>query len=109
MPADDANVCRHYDDTPSNNCVLNLLWGTHMDNHNDRRRNGNAFTGERNGRAKLTAAKAAAILGRYDGTYGCGTKLAREFGVCSTAVYDIIKGRKWRKEIEDYRRQGGQG
>lgn len=93
-------VCRHYDDNPSNNHVLNLFWGTHMDNHNDRRRNGHSFEGERNGRAKLTADIAAKIRSDFDGSYGCKSRLARKYGVGWTCINDVIKNRKWQEKVQ---------
>jgi hypothetical protein len=52
--------CRHLDGNRSNNRLDNLAWGTPLENGADKARHGTA-KGERNGRAKLTAAKVRRI------------------------------------------------
>jgi hypothetical protein len=49
---------------------------------------------EYNGRAKLTRGIAADIRRRYIPGNGC--LLAKEFGVCRSAITHIIKGRSWK-------------
>lgn len=51
--------------------------------------------GERNGRAKLTAAQVAEIVGKYQrGRIGYGT-LARQYGVSERAISYIVNGQHW--------------
>jgi hypothetical protein len=88
-------VCRHLDGNPMNNHFTNLKWGTCLENHDDRRRHGRSFNGERNGRARLTQHQAEAIRAEYDGSYGCVARLARKYRVGWTTINDIVAGRKW--------------
>lgn len=48
-------VCRHLDGNRRNNNLWNLCWGTHLENHNDKRIHGTTPAGEKNYGAKLKA------------------------------------------------------
>lgn len=87
------------------NCVNpdHLYLGTHQQNMLDRMERGRDFgySGESNGRSKLTQQDADEIRKLYKRGHG-GTKsefstigLAKRYGVGSTAIGDIINNRRW--------------
>lgn len=85
----------HENGDKSDNRLANLSWKTPKANCADRERHGTAAKGERQGSAKLTAAAVQEIRRRRaNGEYA--TDLAREFGVTSTTIYGIERGRIWR-------------
>ena len=93
-----AVVC-HRCDNPR--CVnpAHLFAGTHADNVRDKVSKGRQARGERNGRAKLTAASAAAIRERS----AAGEKrsaLAAEFGVDQAVIRRIAEGMAWKTAPE---------
>jgi hypothetical protein len=91
-------LCRHLDDNPTNNHFSNLAWGTSLDNHNDRRRNGRSFDGERNHKAKLTWPAVYAIRASYTGKFGQISELAKLHGVGHTTMMEVVHGQSWQKE-----------
>ena len=88
----------HRDDNKLNNAIDNLYWGTAINNHDDRRRNGRSFDGHRNGRAKLTWKLVRQIRDEFDGQYGAYSRLSRKFGVAHTQIMEIIKMESWRAQ-----------
>lgn len=103
-PADKALVA-HWDGDPLNNRAENLRWATHRENEDDKRRHGREASGERNPAVKLTTEQVAEIRRRYVKKYGAVAALAREFGVSSTQICDIVKGRCWSDEGNRLRRE----
>ena len=97
-PPFEGAICRHLDDNPRNNHYTNLSWGTHLDNHNDRRKNGKSFDGERNGRAKLTKQDVLQIRTEYTGSYGDVPKLCKKYNICRSQMQEIVYGKSWKTE-----------
>lgn len=103
-------VCHHCDNPP---CVRpdHLFLGTAVSNGRDMQRKGRGRggvsgenncsvkypkVGERNGRAKLTAADVAAIRARYATGTETLRSLAAEFGIHNGTIGRIVKGERWR-------------
>ncbi len=87
--------CRHLDGNKMNNHVSNLAWGTTTENRHDRILHGTSSEGEKNGCAKLTADDVLKIRRRAK----CGERqhvLANEFHVSSSAIWHIVRRRKWK-------------
>ena len=87
----------HTCDNPS--CVNpSHLWlGTQIDNMRDRTTKGRAANhkGERNGRAKISAAQAQEMKTLYASKGYTFTQLGRLYGLHPTTVSDIVNGRLW--------------
>lgn len=96
-----------YGDIPDGLCVLHrcdnrlcvrpdhLFLGTYLDNCRDKiakGRSGN-FSGELNGRAKLTKMQVDRI--RADYTKGDGRRMAGIYGVSKTTILRIVAGELW--------------
>lgn len=90
----EGRMVRHWDDDPLNNDVGNLLYGTAKDNSADAIRNGRSTRGSKNAMAVLHAEQVLAIKQRLGLKEAVG-KLAKEFGVCSSAISEIKAGRNW--------------
>lgn len=78
----------------------NLRWSTPLENHQDRRIHGTGPIGERNPRAKITAADVRYIRTEYRRikTPASGrkvTELEQRFGLHRATILDIAKGRSW--------------
>lgn len=85
--------CRHLDDDPANNHIINLEWGDRFQNVEDKRRNGGMPVGERSGTHKLTEKQVLQIRKQY----GKITlrEMARQYGVSHTAIRRAALGIKW--------------
>jgi hypothetical protein len=91
-PAPEGCEGRHLDDVKSNNALLNLCWGTPLENAQDSIRNGTKPRGERVGGAKLTSDIVRSIR-----SSGRPTKeIAAEFGVVRSTVIRILSKRTWK-------------
>ena len=87
--------CRHLDGNSVNNRLVNLCWGTPVENAADQRRHGVQAIGERHGRAKLTDDGVREIRGLLNqGLSIC--KIARLFGVHRKAIYLIKHDKTWK-------------
>lgn len=86
-------VC-HGDKGHTDNCLLNLRYGTKKDNHADKWRDGTAQFGPFNSKAKLTEQQAIEIL-RLKGIES-DRYTANRFGVSRSCVSFIRLGRNWK-------------
>lgn len=97
QPGPVGEVVCHACDNPS--CVRpsHLFSGSQADNVRDAQQKGRAprHAGERNGRAKLTAADIAAIRASATGRYGERAEIARRWGISTGHVSKILKGDVW--------------
>jgi hypothetical protein len=87
---------RHLDTDMRNNSASNLAWGTAADNMNDALRMGKICFGERNGMARLTAERVAAMRKERTEARKTYKQLAAEFGVSTMAAFRAATGRSWK-------------
>ncbi len=89
----------HIDGNKANNVASNLEWATHAENAAHAARLGLTvrLVGERNGRAKLTAAQVNAIRA-LKGLLG-QRELAKTYGVARSLVQRIHQGKAWFPEV----------
>lgn len=80
--------------------LANLRWDTPTNNCRDKIRHGTVNAGTRNGMARLTEARALAILGLRDAgvryTRRLAAALAAKYGVSSSAIWFVWNNRTWR-------------
>lgn len=77
-------------------CCVNpdhLFLGTHTENMDDMVSKHRQAAGEKHGCAKLTSSQVLEIRSRYK--RGNGVALAKEFGVSSSTVHLLVKGKTW--------------
>lgn len=86
-------VCHRCDNRPCCN-TNHLFLGTHQDNFDDMVAKGRGHIGEKNGRARLTAASVRHIRTRL-GLGFSQSGLAREYGVAPGTIHAIASGRNW--------------
>lgn len=85
---------RHLDGNPENNSICNLAHGTPAENAADKERHGTESKGEKNGMAKLTAARVEEIrclLGTRPQSH-----IAKSFGVSPMTISRIANNKLWR-------------
>jgi hypothetical protein len=87
--------CRHLDGDPTNARPGNLCWGTHKENAADAIRHGRTRRGSGHGRAKLSEADVRKILAAARNGEG-SRRLAKRYGVCRTAIKNILRGLNWK-------------
>lgn len=94
-PCPEGMEARHLDENKLNNHVLNLAWGTALENYFDKVLHGTAVRGERQGSAKLTKDNVLEIRRRH--TNGeLLQALADEFRVDKGTVWKITVRRIWK-------------
>lgn len=91
-PIPAGQLIRHQCDNPGCCNPFHLLSGTVQDNIADRVARGRSATGEKNGRAKITALQAAKIKASGDSL----AALARKYGLNARTVADIRSGVIWK-------------
>lgn len=82
---------RHLDGNQLNNCIVNLEWGTPVENSEDKFRHGTQPLGEECHTAKLTVADVLRIMKREKSAKA----FAKEYGVSPGAIKHIWAGRNW--------------
>jgi hypothetical protein len=94
-PCPSGLIATHLDGTRTNNRLSNLAWRTPKDNSQDAVRHGTMPHGEICPGHRLTESQVDEILRRHAaGEYQ--KDLAREFGVSSITVMDIVAGTTWK-------------
>jgi NUMOD4 motif len=96
---------RHLDGVKTNNMLTNIIWGTCVENCDDKRRHGTLVFGERsplsmkrgelNHKAKLTEFQVKAIRSepKY---YGLIPILCKKYGVCENTIRAIRDRKMWK-------------
>lgn len=85
----------HNNGVRGDNRIENLRYATRKDNQSDKYLHGTDFSGERNGRAKLTEKDVYMIRKRYATGDIFQSVLAFEYNVDRTTISDIVKGKTW--------------
>lgn len=89
-------VIAHYDGNRLNNHYSNLRWTTNAGNGADAVRHGTTMRGERNCHAKLTPEQVQAVRAEYVGRWGQQSALARKYGLCHSAMRDVLIRKHWK-------------
>ena len=90
-PKGDAYGCRHLDGDHTNNCLVNLAWGTQSENEKDKLKTGTDNSGSKHALAKLTAEKVLAIRRDPRSSIAIGDT----YGVSRQCVRNIKARRRW--------------
>lgn len=103
-------VCHHCDN-PSCGRPSHLFAGNGRINCDDKIRKGRAKSaiGEQAGASKLTDEKVLEIRRRYQSwahTHNTGTRLAEQFGVSPSTIYQVLRGESW-KHVQFRRTEKG--
>ena len=89
----------HKNDIKTDNRISNLYWGTHLNNMNDKRINGNVAHGEDMPQAKLSYLKILEILQlRKNGSTLMA--IARKFNVSKKLILLVVQRKIW-KHVDD--------
>lgn len=96
-PIPDGMCVLHRCDNPACCRPDHLFLGTVDDNNKDKKSKGRGKVnkGERNGMSRLTDSDVLAIRERYAAGGIFHSQLAAEYGVTSSLICNIIKGRRW--------------
>jgi hypothetical protein len=86
---------RHLDGDEKNNRRINLAYGTPAENGADKRRLGEAASGERNGRARLTEAQVRWIREKAAGGMSLAA-IGRAFALGRSTIHAVVSGKTWR-------------
>ncbi|WP_431490988.1 HNH endonuclease signature motif containing protein [Paraburkholderia fungorum] len=84
----------HWNDDKDDNRADNLRWATPVQNADDKRRNGNLNSGDRNGHAKLEESHIREIRQVY--TPRRRSELAKKYGVTPSCIYQAASRRTWK-------------
>lgn len=94
----------HKDMNKKNNCIDNLEWCSSKENHVHAVETGDAWSGENNGKCKLTDEQFVGILGRLDAGEPAST-IATEFALNPGYVREIRQGKYRPKARKMYQQQ----
>lgn len=93
----------HIDGNKSNNHVNNLEWSTREMNRLHAIKNNLVAHGERSGTNKLSKSQVIDILNKHHKNPSLNkTELSKEYGVGDVCIHNIITGKKWRREYEEF-------
>lgn len=87
---------RHLDGNKHNARLSNLEWSTHVDNEADKVRHGTLQAGDRQVMSVLREADVKDILALYDTGKHTQVAIATKYGVSSSTICGITRGRSWR-------------
>lgn len=90
----DGMECRHFDGDPSNNRLSNLLYGTRIENAQDRIRHGTSTRGKVHNTTKLTLVQVAQIKARI-ASGESDTSIAKDYPVTRGEIHHIRSGVAW--------------
>jgi len=86
----------HINGCKTDNRAMNLRWVTPEENEANKNRLGRTARGSRHGQAVLTEKQVSEIRSRYvRGVVGT-PRLAKEYGLSQSQVYNIVSRRNWR-------------
>lgn len=94
-PRPEKKVIRHLDGNPLNNHFENLKYGSQLENILDKNKHGTLIRGGRHYKATITDKQAEEILFRISRGEK-RTNLRKEFGVSSTVMYSLLKGKTFK-------------
>ena len=99
----------HNDGDPTNNCVSNLRWDSHIGNLADMDKHGTRtqpplHIGEAHPRATITIDQARYIKSIEEWPRGEIVRIARELGISAKVVADVKSGLTWKEVANDARR-----
>lgn len=94
-PCPEGMECRHLNGDASDCSLDNLIWGTPLENADDKRKHDTHPRGEKNYRASKTDAEVKYIKELLRLGYRSAT-IARATGMSPQSICDIKKGRKWK-------------
>lgn len=94
-PCLDGMQCRHIDGNPANNHVSNLVWGTPVENANDKIEHGTDNRGERHSRVKLNDSDVLEIR-RRAANGELPWVIANDFPVTRQCISQIVRRKKWK-------------
>jgi hypothetical protein len=86
---------RHLNGDRADNHLVNLAWGTGLDNAADREGHGNQPHGAESPNARLTEDQVLSIRRRYMAGGSSMLGMAREYGVGFTTVWNVVHQRTW--------------
>jgi hypothetical protein len=93
-------LIRHSCDVPGCVSPYHLKTGTDYDNKHDAINRGRHAYGEKHGGAILTEDNVKDILNYlWEGNISCA-KLGKIYNISYTTIYDIIKGKTWKKNLQ---------
>lgn len=90
-PCPEGMQSRHLDGNSKNNTVINLKWGSPLENHADKKRHGTTAIGESNNQAKLRESDVIEIRQSNDS----GVRLSKRFNVTPAMVSSIRLRKNW--------------
>jgi hypothetical protein len=93
-PKPNGMECCHNDGDCTNNILLNLRWGTHRDNEDDKIKHGQIVCEERHGMHKLKKAEVE-LIKKLLAHKISQRIIAKIFNMCFSAINHINTGRTW--------------